>query len=132
MLDQVVADRDHEVGLVEAGHVEVARLQADRAKIWTTDHITYHKYLQERKGAKATITSANDQQIRLALSSDADATLYDQPLTLRTRVPAGWKTCTVAQGESRATAQVTNGIAVRMAVLYLCAGGQPEHVAPVA
>jgi aspartate carbamoyltransferase catalytic subunit len=24
--------------------------------------------------------------------------------------------------------QVTNGIAVRMAVLYLCAGGQPEAV----
>ena len=23
--------------------------------------------------------------------------------------------------------QVTNGIAVRMAALYLCAGGQPEH-----
>lgn len=27
--------------------------------------------------------------------------------------------------------QVTNGIAVRMAVLYLCAGGQPEHVTPI-
>ncbi|MCF3651845.1 aspartate carbamoyltransferase catalytic subunit [Synoicihabitans lomoniglobus] len=26
--------------------------------------------------------------------------------------------------------QVTNGIAVRMAVLYLCAGGQPEYVTP--
>ncbi len=26
--------------------------------------------------------------------------------------------------------QVTNGIAVRMAVLYLCGGGQPEFVAP--
>ena len=26
--------------------------------------------------------------------------------------------------------QVTNGIAVRMAVLYLCAGGQPENVMP--
>ncbi|HXB02099.1 MAG TPA: aspartate carbamoyltransferase catalytic subunit [Opitutaceae bacterium] len=26
--------------------------------------------------------------------------------------------------------QVTNGIAVRMAILYLCAGGQPENVAP--
>jgi aspartate carbamoyltransferase catalytic subunit len=24
--------------------------------------------------------------------------------------------------------QVTNGIAVRMAVLYLCSGGQPESV----
>jgi aspartate carbamoyltransferase catalytic subunit len=24
--------------------------------------------------------------------------------------------------------QVTNGIAIRMAVLYLCAGHQPEHV----
>jgi len=24
--------------------------------------------------------------------------------------------------------QVANGIAVRMAVLYLCAGGQPENV----
>jgi len=28
--------------------------------------------------------------------------------------------------------QVTNGIAVRMAVLYLCSGGQPEHVIPSA
>ncbi|HEX2100085.1 MAG TPA: aspartate carbamoyltransferase catalytic subunit [Candidatus Synoicihabitans sp.] len=28
--------------------------------------------------------------------------------------------------------QVTNGIAVRMAVLYLCAGGQPEYVNPAA
>lgn len=28
--------------------------------------------------------------------------------------------------------QVTNGIAVRMAVLYLCAGGQPEYVTPTA
>jgi aspartate carbamoyltransferase catalytic subunit len=27
--------------------------------------------------------------------------------------------------------QVTNGIAVRMAALYLCAGGQPENVGPV-
>jgi aspartate carbamoyltransferase catalytic subunit len=27
--------------------------------------------------------------------------------------------------------QVTNGIAVRMAVLYLCFGGQPESVAVV-
>jgi aspartate carbamoyltransferase catalytic subunit len=26
--------------------------------------------------------------------------------------------------------QVTNGIAVRMAILYLCSGGQPEHVIP--
>lgn len=26
--------------------------------------------------------------------------------------------------------QVTNGIAVRMAVLYLCSGGQPEYVSP--
>ena len=28
--------------------------------------------------------------------------------------------------------QVTNGIAVRMAVLYLCSGGQPEYVTPTA
>jgi aspartate carbamoyltransferase catalytic subunit len=35
-------------------------------------------------------------------------------------------------GRSVILEQVTNGIAVRMAVLYLCAGGQPEHVAPVA
>ena len=28
--------------------------------------------------------------------------------------------------------QVTNGIAVRMAVLYLCSGGQPEYVTPAA
>ncbi len=35
-------------------------------------------------------------------------------------------------GRSVILQQVTNGIAVRMACLYLCAGGQPEHVlAPV-
>ena len=32
VLDQVVADRQHQVGLVEAGHAVVARLQADRAE----------------------------------------------------------------------------------------------------
>ena len=32
VLDQVVADRDHHVGLVEAGHRVVARLQPDRAE----------------------------------------------------------------------------------------------------
>lgn len=34
-------------------------------------------------------------------------------------------------GRSVILEQVTNGIAVRMAVLYLCAGGQPENVTPV-
>lgn len=33
-------------------------------------------------------------------------------------------------GRSVILEQVRNGIAVRMAVLYLCAGGQPDHVAP--
>jgi aspartate carbamoyltransferase catalytic subunit len=38
----------------------------------------------------------------------------------------------LADGErSVILAQVTNGIAVRMAVLYLCFGGQPESVAVV-
>ena len=32
MLDEVVADREHDVGLVEAGHLVVARLEPDRAE----------------------------------------------------------------------------------------------------
>ena len=32
VLDQVVADRDHQVGVVEAGHLVVAGLEADRAE----------------------------------------------------------------------------------------------------
>ena len=45
----------------------------------------------------------------MKLSSDTDATLYNQPLTLIVQVPADWKKCTVTQGASTAEAALQNG-----------------------
>ena len=85
------------------------KLQANRDRIWVTDHISYAKYLEERQLAKVTVVSADDRQIRLTLSAHTDASLYDQPLTLKTRVPVGWKTCSVTQGQIKDNFTVVDG-----------------------
>ncbi len=86
------------------------KLDACRDKLWVTDHISYHKYLTERTTAVAKVAQADATQIRLQLSSAADPALYDLPLTLETRVPATWTTCTVAQGAARQQVSATNGV----------------------
>ena len=51
MLDQVVADRDHEVGVLEPGHLVVAGLEPDRAErlgILVVDEPLGHERLGDR------------------------------------------------------------------------------------
>ena len=62
----------------------------DRGDLWVTDHISYHKYATERASARVKTLSATPQEIRLSIQCDADPQFYDQPLTLRTRVPNDW------------------------------------------
>jgi hypothetical protein len=38
-----------------------------------------------------------------------DPTLYDEPLTLSTKIPGDWKTCSVAQGQTKTTAALHDG-----------------------
>jgi hypothetical protein len=84
-------------------------LVSKQDQVWVTDHISSHKYDAERKTAEVKILKKGDDRIQLALTCQADAKLYDQPLTLIVRVPAGWQKCAVAQGERKATVEVVRG-----------------------
>ena len=47
--------------------------------------------------------------IQLELKSSADPVLYDHPLTLVVEVPAAWRECKVAQGETLLRIQAVDG-----------------------
>jgi len=85
------------------------KLEACRGEVWMTDHISCHKYRTERDGAKVQSVRADGDAIRLALTSEADPSLYDLPLTLETRVPEGWQACRVTQGAVQVERPVADG-----------------------
>ena len=85
------------------------KLEACRGEVWMTDHISCHKYRTERDGAKVQIVRADGDGIRLTLTSEADPSLYDLPLTLETRVPSGWQACRVTQGAVQVERPVADG-----------------------
>lgn len=84
-------------------------LVAKKDDVWQTDHISAHKYETERSTAEVKLVKKDDKQIRLSLTSKADPKLYDQPLTLTTKVPADWQKCEVVQGERKATVAAEQG-----------------------
>ncbi len=86
------------------------KLDACRAEVWVTDHITYHKYLTERASAVVKVVRADKDQIRLHLSCAADPALYDVPLTLETRVPPEWAVCKIEQGSAKTERPVVGGV----------------------
>jgi peptidoglycan/xylan/chitin deacetylase (PgdA/CDA1 family) len=82
----------------------------DQGKLWITDHIAAHKYATERASAKVSVLQAAPQEIRLKLTCEADPALYDEPLTLISRVPADWKSCIMAQTGANVTLPVAQGV----------------------
>lgn len=75
------------------------KARRDRGDLWITDHISQHQYETERDTAQTRVLEATDRLIRLELTCQADPALYDQPLTLVTRVPADWKWVGVTQAD---------------------------------
>lgn len=85
------------------------KLEANKEIVWVTDPVSYHKYLTERKGAEVKIVKKDKDQIKVKLTCKTDPALYDLPLTLYTKVPAGWKKCSVEQNKSKNKIQVADG-----------------------
>jgi len=73
-------------------------LEARRDEVWVTDHVTCHKYQAERESARVVVAPSDGKAVRLALTCGVDPALYDEALTLETRVPPGWTKCRVTQG----------------------------------
>lgn len=86
-------------------------LETRRHELWITDHISAHKYETERATAAARVLQRTPRAIRIELTSQADPALYDQPLTLVTRVPADWTKVRVTQGDASALISVSGGLA---------------------
>jgi peptidoglycan/xylan/chitin deacetylase (PgdA/CDA1 family) len=86
-------------------------LVAKDADIWTTTDVVLYKYNFEFQTAKATMIEAKADVITIDLKSDADIKIFDQPLTLKTTVPADWTKCSVKQGDKETTIGVTDGAA---------------------
>ena len=95
---------------------------AKRDQLWVTDPVSVHKYETERNQATVQVLENGPATIRLALRALNDP-LYDEPLTLITPVPAAWKTCSVTQGDRRATVAVEQG-----AIRYEALPDGPEIV----
>jgi hypothetical protein len=92
-------------------------------QLWIAGFINVHKYIEERDSAEVTVLEADGDQIRLALTSDKDPVLYDEPLTLITTVPSHWDNCLVAQDGTSAGFNVKNG-----KVMYNAIPGKGEIV----
>ncbi|MGI5869940.1 MAG: polysaccharide deacetylase family protein [Kiritimatiellia bacterium] len=92
------------------------KARRDDGKLWITDHISAHKYETERETAKIQVLATRPNGIRMKLTCDADPQLYDEPLTLVTRMPANWRTCVFSQAGSNTVLAISNGL-VRYDVL---------------
>lgn len=95
---------------VEFLHATLDKLEAAKDKLWITDHISYHKYLTERKASEVKVLASEPKQIRIRLHATTDPKLYDQALTLATKVPADWRSVLVTQGQTKVTAAVVESI----------------------
>ena len=97
---------------------EELAVRRDRGELWIADHISVHKYETERKTAKVSKVSSGRNGYVFKVTSDADAKLYDQPLTLKVEVPKTWKAAKFRQGKNGdiVTVAVNDGIALVKAI----------------
>jgi len=87
------------------------KLEAEREQLWITDTVSWGKYVKERTAAKVEVLESTPASIRLKLTCSLDPALFDAPLTLSTKIPDTWKTCTVMQGANKFEAKIQAGAA---------------------
>jgi hypothetical protein len=85
-------------------------LVAQRDRLWITDTVSAQQYEAERKASSVSVLASTAQAIRLRLDCSLDPVLYNAPLTLITRVPAGWSACSVVQGKRSTAVQAVDGV----------------------
>lgn len=90
--------------------LDALKERSDRGDLWITDHISLHQYATERDGATVKTLKVIANGIQLELKSSADPKFYDHPLTVVTEVPAGWRTCNVAQGGAPVAVTAKDGV----------------------
>jgi len=80
-------------------------LKAHEDRLWTATFQDVTKYIRQRMNARVT-ASVQEERIEVDLVHTLDRALYAQPLTLKTRVPAGWAAAEIRQGDAVVMAPV--------------------------
>jgi len=71
-----------------------------RADLWIAPLGEATKYIRQKQNANIITIDSTETQIAVSLTHQLDAGIFDAPLTLKTKVPAGWTNVKVAQGTS--------------------------------
>jgi peptidoglycan/xylan/chitin deacetylase (PgdA/CDA1 family) len=80
-------------------------IKARGARLWAATFQDAFKYVRERMNAKVE-SGAGSDSVAVSLSHPLDPRIYDLPLTLRTVVPAAWKSAELRQGDRKSILSV--------------------------
>lgn len=89
---------------VASAEAEIENLVAHRDRIWIDTFTAVAKYGQERDSATLTTAASTPERIELALKDRMRDDLFDQPLTLKVRLPDAWTTVNATQKDSAVAA----------------------------
>lgn len=68
-------------------------------EVWVATQQSVVKYIKERDDSKITVVSEKRSKMVLRLVNDLDNRIFDQPLTIRARVPRDWDSVKVVQDD---------------------------------
>jgi hypothetical protein len=74
-------------------------IKGNEDNIWVATFQDGYKYIRERMNSKIN-ESNNENAIIVELKNDLDKSIYDTPLTLRTKIPEEWKMVQFQQGNT--------------------------------
>jgi peptidoglycan/xylan/chitin deacetylase (PgdA/CDA1 family) len=96
---------EEKAAAVASAAAEIENLIAHRDRIWIDTFTAVAKYGQERDSATLKTVTSTPERIELALADRMRDDLFDQPLTLKVRLPETWTAVKARQGEVAITAQ---------------------------
>ena len=80
-------------------------IKENEDSVWVATFGDVTKYLRERKAAQIT-SELKENNIRIRLSADLDASVYDIPLTIKTYLPEDWKSVSLLNKETSTPLEV--------------------------
>jgi hypothetical protein len=96
---------------------QLAHLASRKAEIWVGLFREVACYGMERDTARLQVTANTPSEISLSLSDDMDNALFDFPLTVKVRLPAGWQTVSATQSGEPIEATVVEHEGARFALV---------------
>ena len=91
---------------VAKSEAKLDNLAKYKDRIWIDTFPAVAKYGQERDTATLKTVSSDAKRIALSLADRMDDTLFDEPLTLKVRLPDAWTSVRATQGGKPVAARI--------------------------